>query len=130
MKRTPRTRGRRWLKRGDWTIIGILLALGTGTWLAVRFLVHQNTPGSVHVTTADTTFSLALKDTTLVLSGPVGETKIKIADGKVWVDKASCPTQLCVRQGKISAPHESIVCLPNRIAITLQGRSNLDAVTY
>lgn len=124
--KTPR---RRFLKPADWIIICVLLVGGTGTWLAARFLVHRNTPKSVHVTTAGESFTLQLKDTSLILAGPVGDTRIKIQDGKVWVDKASCPNQLCVRQGKISAPHESIVCLPNRIVITLQGESNLDAVT-
>ena len=38
----------------------------------------------------------------------------------VWVDDADCPTQDCVRTGKISRAGQSVVCLPSRIVITVE----------
>lgn len=53
-------------------------------------------------------------------------------DGQsVYVSEADCPDQICVRQGKISGSRESIVCLPHRLLIRLEGSkdSGLDAMT-
>ena len=50
------------------------------------------------------------------------------ADG-VSMRSAACPTQLCVQQGKIHNGVTPIVCLPNRVMVTLRGgTSTPDAV--
>ena len=43
---------------------------------------------------------------------------------------ADCPDQLCVKQKKISLKNETIVCLPNKVVIEIEGAdsSQLDAV--
>jgi len=38
-----------------------------------------------------------------------------------WVDDADCPTQDCVRTGKIARAGQSVVCLPARIVVTIEG---------
>ena len=38
-----------------------------------------------------------------------------------WVDDADCPTQDCVRTGKITRAGQSVVCLPARIVVTIEG---------
>lgn len=39
----------------------------------------------------------------------------------VLVAKSNCPTQDCVHTGTISRPGQSIVCLPARLSVTLEG---------
>lgn len=119
-----------WLRRADVILILILVVLGAGSWFAVRFLKDQNSPSAIKIRTSDEKFEIPLKDTSLVIPGPLGETEVRIEDKKVWVTKASCPNKLCMRQGKISRPGEAIICLPNRIVISIQGKSKLDAITY
>jgi len=119
-----------WLRRADVILILILVVLGAGSWLAIRFLKDQNSPSAIKIRTSDEKFEIPLKDTSLVIPGPLGETEVRIEDKKVWVTKASCPNKLCMRQGKISRPGEAIICLPNRIVISIQGKSKLDAITY
>ena len=43
---------------------------------------------------------------------------------------ADCPTQDCVRTGRVTRPGQSIVCLPARVSVTLAGRAEdgVDAV--
>ena len=50
-----------------------------------------------------------------------GETKniIEIKGGKAYMREASCPDQLCVDQNEISFDKESIICLPNKVVITV-----------
>ena len=46
---------------------------------------------------------------------------VSIKDGRVSVSKASCKNQVCVRHGSISMPGETIVCLPNRLVVSIEG---------
>lgn len=41
--------------------------------------------------------------------------------GEVWVESADCPTQDCVRTGRIARSGQSIVCLPARVIVQLEG---------
>jgi hypothetical protein len=46
-----------------------------------------------------------------------------IAKGdEIYMFSSSCHDQICVKQGKISKPGQSIVCLPNRIYIEIIGK--------
>lgn len=50
----------------------------------------------------------------------VGDGNVVCADREgVWMQHADCPDQLCVRQGKIKSGKLSIICLPNRVTVTL-----------
>ncbi len=56
---------------------------------------------------------------------------VKLTETEVWVDAADCPTQDCVHTGRISRSGQSIVCLPARIIILLEGKTDgggVDAV--
>lgn len=60
---------------------------------------------------------------------PVGEGNLVCADREgVWMERADCPDQLCVHQGKIKSGNLSIVCLPNEVSVTLKGESGWDGV--
>jgi hypothetical protein len=64
------------------------------------------------------TYSL-LEEQTITIGE--GETKniIEIRAGKAYMKEASCPDQLCVDQNEISFDKESIICLPNKVVITV-----------
>lgn len=56
-----------------------------------------------------------------------------IDDGRAEMKEASCPDQVCVRHKAVEHTGESIVCLPNRVLVSVEGKSSsaadqLDAV--
>ncbi|WP_461812051.1 NusG domain II-containing protein [Faecalimonas sp.] len=59
-----------------------------------------------------------------------GTNRLVIKNGKADVIDAKCPDKICVKQKPISKSGESIVCLPNKVIITVvEGKENeLDAV--
>ncbi len=61
---------------------------------------------------------------------PIGDGNVLCADREgVWMAHADCPDQLCVKQGKIHSGNLSIVCLPNRVTVTLKAKAaELDGV--
>lgn len=61
---------------------------------------------------------------------------LRIRGGKAKMISADCPDGLCVHQSAISRANENIVCLPNRIVVTVErnaeenntGSSGIDAI--
>ena len=54
-----------------------------------------------------------------------------IKGGEVTVSASSCKNQVCVRHGAISKSGQSIVCLPNRLIVTIEDKSGgeYDSIT-
>ena len=49
-----------------------------------------------------------------------GHNRLIIKDGKAWVEDASCPDGICAAHKPIHREGESIVCLPNKVVITVK----------
>ena len=52
--------------------------------------------------------------------------RLRMTETEVWVESADCPTQDCVHTGHISRGGQSIVCLPARVIIQLEGGVQVD----
>lgn len=46
-----------------------------------------------------------------------------IKDGFAYIKEASCPDKLCVHQGKVKSNGEQLICLPNKVIITVTSDS-------
>lgn len=55
---------------------------------------------------------------------------LAIKDNKAYIEEADCPDKLCVEQKAISRDGESIICLPNKVIVTIESseQSDVDAV--
>lgn len=52
-----------------------------------------------------------------------------VQDGAVSVSESSCKDRICVRTGAVSHKGEAVICVPNRVAVTVEGsESDLDVV--
>ena len=56
------------------------------------------------------------------------ENVVTIRDGKAGITQSDCPGADCVHSGWIGEPGRSIVCLPNRVEIRIEGASEVDFV--
>ena len=107
--------------RNDLALILALLLLGGA--LALYLRLTRQSGGTVSVR-ADgvTVMELPLDEDARVELGSGAHTNVLvIEDGAARVAAASCPDQICVRQGAIRYEGESIVCLPHRLIVTVQG---------
>ena len=53
-----------------------------------------------------------------------------LLSGRIRVESADCPDQVCVDQGWISDGTVPVVCLPNRLVIQIEGGGDgLDSAT-
>lgn len=54
--------------------------------------------------------------------------KIVVKDHKVAITESDCPGEDCVHSGWIGQGGRSLVCLPNRVEIRLEGESEVDFI--
>lgn len=68
---------------------------------------------------------------TLTLDDAPYPLTIKAEPGRICIDHSDCPSQDCVHTGWISKAGQQIICLPNRLVISLSGSEteDFDAVT-
>ncbi len=64
-----------------------------------------------------------------------GENILLIKDGKADMIFADCPNQDCVQHASIAKANESIICIPNKVSVTITGQdkteeSQPDAYVY
>ena len=71
------------------------------------------------------TYSL-LEEQTITVGEGEQVNVITIKDGKAYMGSASCPDQLCVNQNEICYDKQSIICLPNKVVITVTSESDSD----
>ena len=66
-------------------------------------------------------------DTEYVIHGDY-ENIVTVRDGKAGITKSDCPGTDCVYSGWIHEAGRSIVCLPNRVELRVEGASEVDFV--
>ena len=112
-----------WLRshRNDVLLTAVLLLLG-GVLALFLWLTRQD-GGIVSVQIdGEVVMELPLnEDRSLVLGEGAHTNKLVIEGGKAQVVEASCPDRICVGQGAVQYAGESIVCLPHKLVITVQG---------
>ncbi len=52
--------------------------------------------------------------------------KIVIEDSYCYMEEAECPDHLCIKQGKVNKSGQTIVCLPNRVVVTVVDSDSSD----
>ena len=57
-----------------------------------------------------------------------GVGKVVVKDGKAFVRDMTCPDKTCEKMGKISSAGNSVICLPNRLAVVVDAGGEVDAV--
>lgn len=73
------------------------------------------------------TVNLGIDQEFAVITEDGGRNVVTVKDGKIGVTEADCPDHYCMDRGMISKGTQ-IVCLPNRLVITLTNQTEIDGV--
>lgn len=110
------------IKKADIVLFILILVFG----LSVSgWSLTTNTGGEKAIVTVDGelygTYSLSENQTIEVVQDHGHTNYITIKDGTVSMTYSTCKNQVCVDTGAISETRDSIVCLPNKVMIEIQG---------
>ena len=108
--------------RLDILLIALLILLSL-SFLLLRHLTHVE--GAVAVVEVNGSvvgrYPLSV-DGEFVLNG--GTNVLIIEDGTARLVESHCPDRTCEKKGRISYVGQTIVCLPNRLSVTVTGESD------
>ena len=126
------------MRPGDRGVL-ILVALGAVVWMLLPMLTPSELSGSsIAVVMVDGKELLRIdlgqvsgEEEIEIDTYGGGRNVLRVQHNRIRVIEANCPDQIDVRQGWISRPYESIVCVPNRMVILLEaaGDREVDIVS-
>lgn len=108
--------------RNDLILIICILLVAT---IGLVYLNFFRTPGNTVSVSIDGVeygvYSLSQEITEDIYSGDNDQNhnRLVISNGKAYMETASCPDGICVSHKPVFRDGESIVCLPNRVVITV-----------
>ena len=125
--------------RNDIILISVIIIISVALLLVWKlvYLKGQNpdSDAGVRVTVDGKvygTYPLSKDDTIEIknVDGDVTNTLV-IKDGVADVTAADCPDHLCVKQKAILKEGESIICLPNKVVVTVKSntKSDIDSIS-
>jgi hypothetical protein len=70
-------------------------------------------------------------DATVVVTGPIGDTTVRIRGSCAWVESSPCDNKTCMATGSISRQGEWAACLPNNILVIVNGsEDDVDGISW
>ncbi len=113
------------------TVILVVLAILALSYLVLYFATNK--AGAMITVEKDGAVigSYGLDDDRQIpISDDAGSNLLVIKGGRAHMEEASCPDHLCIKQGEISKVGQTIVCLPNKVIVTVVSgdEADVDAV--
>jgi len=100
-----------------------VLLLAAGVFLCIKTVSPKGSVVRVEADEKQYEYSLE-QNGTFQVQGALGYTTFTIENGRVHIVDSACPNKTCVEQGWTSP----IVCLPNKVIITIEDYGEFDAV--
>lgn len=96
----------------------------SGNFLSARVVLDGETIAQYNLTTLTEPITLEVDDAPYPLT-------IQAEPGRICIAESDCPGQDCVHTGWASQAGQQIICLPNRLVISLEGgiSEGIDAIT-
>lgn len=115
--------------KADLVLVAAVFTIAAAAGLFMLLSRTEGTYAVVYVNGEERARYILSEDTTFNFVTPDGASynTVEIKDGFVRVTEALCPDKVCVRNRAIGYSGQRIVCLPNRLVITIEGGENAPA---
>ena len=70
------------------------------------------------------------KTESFFIKSEYGCNRLVVCENGAYIIDADCKRHDCIKAGKIEKTGEMIICAPNRLVIKIEGKGELDAVSY
>ncbi len=112
------------MKKNDLLFAGAAVAAALALFLLGKIFLFPQEGGVVSVYRGkELLFSCPLTEERReeIVSPDGGKNVLVIQNGEAYIEDADCPDKLCMRQGRIAKAGETLVCLPHRLSVTIEG---------
>lgn len=116
---------------GDKILVAMILIIGIASLFAISWFRQPGERVVIEVNGQQVQRLELNHSQEIVVTGPIGNTRVKIDQGTAQVLSSDCPEKICVLTGKIRHAGEMIVCVPNKVVVKIIGitENQFDVVT-
>ncbi|MEA3423273.1 MAG: NusG domain II-containing protein [Bacillota bacterium] len=118
------------MKKNDYVIIVLILLVALAVYIGNEIINQNYSDKNVEIySDGQLVYQSVLIESTndvFIIDNELGYNKIVIEDGIVSMLEADCKDQVCVLSKAISKPGESIVCLPHKVVVQINGAAKND----
>ena len=126
------------MKKGDFVIVVLVVVIGLGWFLKDIVFPDTSDKEAVIKVNTDIYTTLSLNSGNEHQDIPINLPEnnfvhVVTENDNIWVEDASCPDKVCVKTGVISKTGQSIVCLPNKTVVYIEGseqETDVDDISY
>jgi len=114
------------MKKKDIVVIFIFFAVAAILWVLVNGTPGSVTEGEAVIYKNGEIYDLiplTEEKTVIVEDGDGNRNVVRVKDGKAEMLEANCRDQVCVNTRPAQKNGESIICLPNRVAVEIRSTS-------
>ena len=108
-------------KKADFILAAILIIVGIASSLIVS--LNGSVGNKVNITVDGELYGVYSlnTDTTIEIKNDGNTNTVTIKNGTAYMSDSSCKNQICVQHAPISNTNESIICLPNKVVVSIVG---------
>lgn len=125
---------KRFFRRTDLLVVGVLVLLAAGGMLAYRLLAGHGPAEAQIYLGSELVETIPLgtgEERTFSAPGREGVVFHLYSDGSIAFEQSDCPDKVCVRAGRLHLPGQSAACLPNGLIlkiVSLDDSGELDLI--
>lgn len=109
------------VKTRDLILAAVLIVIGVMLTIGIRLIMKPGASVAVYIDGKKTETYHLEDDGVYQIQTEGGINSFHIENGVVWMESADCPDGLCIRMGKIEREGETIVCLPHKVVLQIEG---------
>jgi len=120
------------LTRNDKILIFSLVTVAAFFFLRLFLISGEGSEALIKVSNRPIQRVSLRMDRTIDLEGEKGSVILEVREGRVRMAESSCLQKICVNTRWIDKPGQTIVCLPNKVLVTIEGKEGfrVDGVSY
>lgn len=108
--------------KNEIALVTVILLIAAAFFIGTRLAARK--PAAIVEVSVNGTitheFPLNLEEDFIIQSGDSGKNHLVIKDGRAEITEATCPDKICVEHAAISESGQTIVCLPNKVVVTIK----------
>ena len=111
------------MKKKDIIIIVLALLCALALWLVSQFALGMEASSVVVLLDGEEVLRkpLVISNTYEIGQDDGSRNVIRVENGVVWMQEANCRDGLCIRQGKMKNGAKTLVCLPHKLVVKMDG---------
>ena len=111
------------MKKKDIIIIALALFCALALWLVSQLALGTEASSVVVLMDGEEVLRkpLVISNTYEIAQDDGSLNIIRVENGVVWMQEANCRDGLCIRQGKMKNGAKTLVCLPHKLVVKMDG---------